>query len=169
VAKTEASRIKAIVDYEVASNKRNKSWTFQNDGLSRLNDDFFLLTEHLTSSENDRISQLCTQWGIFAMTSAEKAEIDKAPEEETRKSLLIKKVRPILEPMWSFFVALCHALQEGENELTAKDAFWLGLVDEVQGDSDLPCMRVIAEYQPDPEPDAPKADEIGAKPPEAEK
>jgi len=154
VAKREASRIKAIVDYEVKSNKKNKSWTFQGDGLNRLNDDFFLLSEHLASSENDRISQLCTQWGIFAISPEEKTEIDNAPE-ASRNSLLVKKVRPTLEPIWSFFVALCHALQEGEHDLTAKDAFWLGLVDEVMGDSELKCMRVIAEFAPDPPSSAP--------------
>jgi ATP-dependent protease ClpP protease subunit len=149
VAKTEASRIKAIVDYELSSNKKDKKWTFQGGGLNRLNDDFFLLSEHLASSENDRISTLCSQWGIFAITTEEKAEIDAAPEGE-RKDRLVKKVRPTLEPMWSFFVALCHALQEGENELSAKDAYWLGLVDEVMGEKDLLCMRFFAEYSPDP-------------------
>ena len=34
----------------------------------------------------------------------------------------------------SFFVALCHALYEGENELTAMDAVWLGLVDTIRAD-----------------------------------
>jgi ATP-dependent protease ClpP protease subunit len=154
VAKTEASRIKAIVDYELSTNKKDKKWTFQGMGLNRLNDDFFLLTEHLASSENDRIGSLCAQWGIFAITAEEKAEIDAAPEEE-RNQRLIKKVRPTLEPMWSFFVALCHALQEGENELTARDAYWLGLVDEVVGESNLPCIRLFAEFTPDP----PKRDE----------
>jgi hypothetical protein len=52
--------------------------------------------------------------------------------------------------MWSFFVALCHALQEGENDVTAKDAYWLGLVDEVLGEAELPSMRVVAEYKEDP-------------------
>jgi hypothetical protein len=32
-------------------------------------------------------------------------------------------------PFSSFFVALCHALQQSENKLTAIDAFWLGLID----------------------------------------
>jgi Clp protease len=149
VAKTEASRIRAIVDYELASNKKNKDWTFQGAGLNRLNDDFFLLTEHLASSGSDRIGTLCSQWGIFAISPEEKAEVDAAPEGE-RKERLIRKVRPTLEPMWSFFVALCHALQEGENELTARDAYWLGLVDEVMGEKDLPCMRLFAEFTPDP-------------------
>jgi hypothetical protein len=52
--------------------------------------------------------------------------------------------------MISFFVALCHALQEGENELTAIDAYWLGLVDEVVGEN-LWTIRIMEEFTPDPE------------------
>jgi hypothetical protein len=33
---------------------------------------------------------------------------------------------------WSFFVALCRVLQDGQNELTATDALWLGLIDTVR-------------------------------------
>ena len=38
----------------------------------------------------------------------------------------------------------------GENKLTAVDAYWLGLVDEVIGESDLWTMRDLFEVQPDP-------------------
>jgi hypothetical protein len=44
---------------------------------------------------------------------------------------------------------LYHALQEGENELTATDAAWFGLIDEVIGSSDLPSMRLLAEFKKD--------------------
>ena len=33
-----------------------------------------------------------------------------------------------------FFLALCRALQEGENNITAMDAFWLGLLDTIRPD-----------------------------------
>jgi hypothetical protein len=45
---------------------------------------------------------------------------------------------------------LCHALQEGENELTATDAYWLGLVDEVVG-KNLLSARSFEEFKPDPQ------------------
>jgi hypothetical protein len=53
-------------------------------------------------------------------------------------------------PLSSFFVAMCHALLEGENELTATDAYSLGLVDEVVGNDDLWSLRSFEEYTPDP-------------------
>lgn len=149
VAKIDADRLKAIIDFEVEDNKDNKNWTFQGIGLTRLTDDFFLLNEHLAISESDRLNRLCDQWGKFSLSKEEREEIDRAPETE-RSARLIQKVRPQLEPLWAFFVALCHALQEGENELTAMDAYWLGLIDEVIGESKLPSFRVMMEYQEDP-------------------
>lgn len=162
-AAVEASQLRALVDFEVAENKKNKEWTFQNGGLVRLNEDFFLLNEHFASSQSNRIDRLCTQWGRFALSETERAEIDRAPE-ASKDAKLIQKVRPLLEPLWAFFVALCHALQEGENGLTATDAFWLGLIDEVNGAKGLRSIRVIAEYKEDPpeeepptaQPNAPK-------------
>jgi hypothetical protein len=54
-----------------------------------------------------------------------------------------------LGPLQAFFVAVCHALQEGENELTATDAYWLGLVDEVVGEQNLLSSRNFREFQDD--------------------
>jgi len=83
------------------------------------------------------------------LSTSEKEEINKTPEAE-RNGKLVLKVRPLLDPLWSFFVALCHTLQEGENELTAADAYWLGLIDEVMGVKGLSGHREVAEYAPDP-------------------
>lgn len=47
----------------------------------------------------------------------------------------------------------CHFLQEGENTLSALDAFWLGLIDEVIGESQS-CPRLFSEFRPDEEPPA---------------
>jgi hypothetical protein len=160
ITETEATRLKAIVDFEVTSNKRNKNWTFAGGGLMRLSEDFFLLNEHLTGSQSNRINQFCTQWGRFALDKDAKNEIDQIPE-PSRNEKLIKKVRPLLEPLWAFFVALCHALQEGENDLTSTDAFWLGLVDEVMGEKDLPSLRYIAEFRADP-PEPPQAEKAAS-------
>lgn len=151
LAKIEEARIRAILEFELEENKGNKNFSFQNGGLTRLTDDFFLLNEYLVGSQSDRLNRLCQRWGFFALSDDNKAEIDKAPADEKPK-LLVEKVRPLLEPLWSFFVALCHALQDGENELTATDAYWLGLIDEVIGDSGLMSYRHVAEYQDDPPP-----------------
>ena len=42
-------------------------------------------------------------------------------------------------PFRTFFLALCRALQEGENSITPLDAVWLGLVDTVRDNVEMGC------------------------------
>jgi ClpP protease-like protein len=150
-AYSEGVMLRGIINFEIASNKKNKEWTFQDGGLVRLTDDFYLLQEYFSSVASDQFKQICGRWGQFVLTDEQKAELDTIPEAE-KEGKTLEKVTPYFQPLWSFFVALCHALQEGENELTGVDAFWLGLIDEVIGMPSLPVTRYIAEYQADPEP-----------------
>jgi hypothetical protein len=150
LAEIEAANIKAIVAFELRANKKNPKWSFRNEGLARLADDFFLLNEYVTTYSSDRLKNWCTSFGRWTLPTKEAEEIDAIADEKERSEKLVEKVRPILQPIWSFFVALCHALQEGENELTAVDAYWLGLVDEVIGESNLWTMRDLVEVKPDP-------------------
>jgi len=46
-------------------------------------------------------------------------------------------------------MALCYALQEEENELTATDAYGLGLIDEVVGIPEIQPERLTMEAEPD--------------------
>lgn len=153
IAEIEADDIKAIVAFELKSNRKNPKWSFRTEGLGRLADDFFLLNEYLATYSHDRLKRWCTSFGKWTLPAKEAEEIDAITDEKERSEKLVEKVRPILQPIWSFFVALCHALQEGENELTAVDAYWLGLVDEVIGETDLWTIRDLDEVQPDPVPD----------------
>lgn len=162
-AYSEGVMLRGIINFEIASNKKNTDWTFRDGGLVRLTDDFYLLQEYFSSVASDQFKQICGRWGQFVLTNEQKIELDAIPPEE-KEGKTLEKVRPYFQPLWSFFVALCHALQEGENELTGVDAFWLGLIDEVIGMPSLPMTRYIAEYQADPEP----AQIPAAEPPPAE-
>ena len=153
IARVEAAIIKKIVDFEVANHKKDPDWSFHAGGLSRLNDDFFLVREYVSSAQSEHFKKICERWGDFALSSDEQEALKGISNDATRAEAKIDKVRPHFQPLWSFFVALCHALQEGENDLTAMDALWLGLIDEVVG-SDAASLRFIAEFRPDPEPAA---------------
>lgn len=146
----QATIIKAIVDFEVRTNQGDPAWSFQEGGMGRLVDDFFLLNEYVANNNSDRLKEWCTSFGKWTLPKEQAAEIDAITDKDVRLERLIDTVRPILHPVWSFFVALCHALQEGENELTATDAYWLGLVDEVIGE-DLWTIRDLEEFIPEPE------------------
>jgi len=115
IAEIEADSLKAIIAYELKSNKKNPKWSFRTEGLGRLADDFFLLNEYLTTYSSDRLQRWCTSFGRWTLPTKEAEEIDAIADEKERSEKLVAKVRPILQPIWSFFVALCHALQEGEN------------------------------------------------------
>jgi ATP-dependent protease ClpP protease subunit len=156
IAREEARQIKAIVDFEVADNKANPSWTFKDGGLSRLVEDFFLVAEYLESQQNERLKLWCKTLSRFALSKNELDEIERIPDEKGKNEALLAKVQPPVQPVWSFFVALCHALQEDENELSSTDAYWLGLIDEVIGEGGLATSRWFEEWQPDPQPPAPQ-------------
>jgi ATP-dependent protease ClpP protease subunit len=153
IAEIEADNLKAIIAFELKKNRKNPQWSFRTEGLGRIADDFFLLNEYVTTYSHDRLQRWCASFGKWTLPTKEAEEIDAIADEKERSEKLIAKVRPILQPIWSFFVALCHALQEGENELTAVDAYWLGLVDEVIGEIDLWTIRDLDEVKPDPLPE----------------
>jgi hypothetical protein len=150
MAQAEAAVIKKIIDFEVSSHKNDPDWRFGSGGLSRLNDDFFLLNEYIQSSLSDQFESVCERWGHFALTPEEETELAKIVDGNARREARLAKVRPHFEPLFSFLVALCHALQEGErNYLTALDAYWLGLIDEVVGET-LQSPRLLSEFKPEP-------------------
>jgi ATP-dependent protease ClpP protease subunit len=150
LAEFDAFLLRAIITFEVRNNKKDSTWSFRGDGLQQLTDDFFLLQEHLENFNSASFRKQCASWGKFLLTDTDLEEIYTFPETE-RPQKTTEKVRPLLQPIWSFFVALCNVLQQGENDLNATDAFWLGLIDEIIGVPDLPCSRILIEYTADPE------------------
>lgn len=98
-------------------------------------------------AHSDRFRRRCAQICPLLLEDGVMDEIGHLPE-PAQTGRILKEVGPPLEPMWSFFVALCHSVQQGENELTASDAYWLGLIDEVFGDEDSPGVRTVIENVP---------------------
>jgi hypothetical protein len=69
-------------------------------------------------------------------------ELRQIPETDVpaRKKYLEERAAPRIFPLWYLVVSLCRLLQKGENEFTASDAWYFGLVDEVTG-TNLPSLR----------------------------
>ena len=142
----QAAILKALLDFEVSSSRKDEAWSLRHGGLAQLNEDFSLLMEFLDNSHGLHFQHVCQRWGDFILSSEEKAHLaNLSPASAGEKRLEL--ARPHLLAPWALFVALCHSLQSGEHILTARDGFWLGLVDEVIGESDLPCTRMMFEYQ----------------------
>jgi hypothetical protein len=148
VVKIEAELIKAITDFECKTHKRDAEWSFLEQGIYDLTDDFLLLHEYVVNAHSDDFQSWCNAWYQYILSKPEVDEIHQLPEAD-RAEKIAEVAYPKLRPIWSFFIALCHALQQGENSLTATDAYWLGLIDEVIGAKDLKAVRMISEFQPD--------------------
>jgi ATP-dependent protease ClpP protease subunit len=146
----EAAQIRAILAFEVMQNKEEPEWSFQTEGVHRLTDDFLLFHEYQAIAQSEPFKRWCSQIGFFLVDEKERYEINQIGDRQAEQNAWTEKVGPELQPVWTFFVALCHSLQQGENELTAQDAYWLGLIDEVIGDEDLRPIRLVYENQEDP-------------------
>jgi hypothetical protein len=151
LAQLEANHIKAIIAFEVKNNEGDLSWSFTNRGMSSLVDDFFLWNEYLDDFGSARLPEWSSMYARWTVPPEKLREIEAIEDKKSRADKFVEAVGPILEPISAFFVALCHTLQEGENVLTASDAYWLGIVDEVVGEP-LPTERWMAEYREDPKP-----------------
>jgi ATP-dependent protease ClpP protease subunit len=140
--KVEMELLKGILDFE---EKRNdlKTWNLTGGGLDQVRRDFLLLSKHLTKYALD-INKKVHLWGRFFLDEAIKAEFEKATDEKAKVDLLVKHATPGIETLWNFAVMLANVLQGRDCNLTAEEAYWLGLVDEVVGSS-LPSKRLAAE------------------------
>ncbi len=146
-AEFESVVLKGIIDYELKTNPKD-TWNFGN--LAQVMDDFFLLREFFNLYESQHLKRLCDRFGDYFLTDADHQAIGQLPPAE-QEAAKVEKMKEYVRPLWVLFVALCHALQEGEDwGLTAIDAFWLGLIDEVVGVPDLPTYRRLVEQVPDP-------------------
>ncbi len=157
-ADSESVILKLVIEYEWRKNS-DPGWTFADGGLAQVSDDFALLREYLDQYDGIYLHQQCERWKNFFLTNEDRTELRAITDPGAKQEELLKRVKPRIRPIWLFFVALCHALQEGENELTPTDAYWLGLIDEVLGDRDLVTLRSIVEYEPDDPPAQPMDDE----------
>lgn len=148
--------IKGILDFEYKRHKRDTTWTLLDMGFEGIEEKFHLLVDSRGAKHHERmIALLCMQWKNFFLTDEQLGELDKLSE-ESQVDWLKKEIGEQLRPIWFLLVAICRSLQKGEFRLSAEDAYWLGLIDEVIGREDLPSLRQIVEYadnvEPNPEP-----------------
>jgi ATP-dependent protease ClpP protease subunit len=101
------------VEFEYHSNKGNPPW----DGrLGRISEHFYFLNAYFRN-ENDEEFRELRDW----IAAREQPQTPDDTDGEEADDLWFRL----------FFLALCRALQEGENYVTPTDALWLGLIDTV--------------------------------------
>jgi hypothetical protein len=148
-ADVQVAVLKEVIEAVAAQNKK-RNWTFEQAGFTQLTDDFMLLFEYMRCYDAEDVRAMCDRFGAFFLSAEQQAGLKNIEDEEQRKQAGLDILKPIIRPAWLFFVALCHVLQQGEeNDLTAEDACWLGLIDEVIGQDDPLSLRDVVEWEPE--------------------
>jgi hypothetical protein len=149
--KDEADHLKAIVDFEAKENEESTSWKFSSGGIESLVKDYYIWTEYVGMYKNSKLWALASSYARYIIPTEEFIAIEAIKDEKTRETRVVEAIRLIYEPILPFLIAVCHILQEEEYELTARDAYWLGIVDEVYGEH-LPTQRALVEFSADVNP-----------------
>jgi len=141
----EAAILREVLAFEV-ENAKSPDWSLSGGGMGQTTEDFRQLLDYLTGEHRGYIGRLLLEFGPLLVTDKQLPEFQslESKSEEEKTAWLEANVKSVLEPLWYFTVCLCRLLQRGENSLTAEDAYWLGIVDEVVG-SKLPSLRLLLE------------------------
>jgi ATP-dependent protease ClpP protease subunit len=148
VAQMEVQVLKLILDYEL-NRERDYEWSLSRGGLFEVERDFNVFIDYFLGEYRGHLEALIPELGDLFLDDKELAEWKGLKEKpDTEKVEWLKtKVESKMHPLWYFVVSLFRLLQQGEFTLTPRDAYWLGIVDEVIGASDLPCPRLVLESQ----------------------
>jgi ATP-dependent protease ClpP protease subunit len=159
----EAAVLRRIIVFEVARNKKsNPTWCLNADGVGQIMSDFLLLRDYDTGRHIKLMSSLVQQHKKAFFTDEEIQTLsdietkwksgEDIKSDEGRDSLrtVYELYSKTLKPFCYFASSLWAGLQQDENPLTPRDAYWLGAVDEIYG-SKLPCLRQIVEAEPEQE------------------
>jgi len=117
---------------------------------------YHLLCDFFEEHHYEMIKKLSDRWRDDLFSShrllsgpvpSSASSMDFASDQE-RWRWVFGKISTICSSIWYLFVFFCRQLQTGDFPMTATEAYWLGLIDEVIG-LDLPSPRILVENAPD--------------------
>jgi ATP-dependent protease ClpP protease subunit len=145
-ARQDARVLRAVIAHELRDMK-GKQWLIDEQGMNRLAQDYFLLREFNVGRNQPLFYQAIMTWGPEFLTPSEVKQFNTLNTDKDKSAagqFLVDKASPYIAPLWFFTVTLSHNLSVGENSITASDAYWLGLIDEVIG-KNWKCPRLVME------------------------
>ncbi len=142
----EAFLLKCLIDWELGKNT-SQEWGFSSEGLTAIREDFVLLVDYEDGKHMSDLEHLSRQWGSFLLDIDLRAGYDATPEDQ-RGAYISLHTKERFRQVWHFLVSVCRELQQGENRLSARDAYWLGLINEIPGTT-LSSIRELIEQQDD--------------------
>jgi ATP-dependent protease ClpP protease subunit len=125
----EPELLRAIVNYRSLMHK-DDDWLLSRTGMQEVVSDFNLIHDY--ASQTKDMDALLEVYGSLFLTPAQSAEF-KGKTKEEQKIFLESHASDKLEVLWYFIVSLCRLLQTRDYQLTAEEAYWMGVVDEVSG------------------------------------
>jgi ATP-dependent protease ClpP protease subunit len=151
LAQMEVEVLKLILDYELKQERQpDYPWSLSEGGLVEVERDFNQFIDYFLGEYRGHLEGLIPELGDLFLDDTELAEWKALSEKPAAEQAewLKARVESKMHPLWYFVVSLFRLLQQGEFTLTPRDAYWLGIVDEVIGATDLPCPRLLLESQP---------------------
>jgi ATP-dependent protease ClpP protease subunit len=137
--------LRSVLKHEI-ENSKSADWMLDESGMQRLVEDYFLLRGFHQAQSHEMYFQAIQIYGPEFLNETDRAYFNKTKSEDDKKAMvfLFGKTSPFIAHLWFYTVTLSHNLYVGENQISARDAYWLGLIDEISG-KDLPCERLVME------------------------
>ena len=116
-------------------------WDIASENFQLLKRDFeFLMLASSPTFEPELLSCLARYQTLFMSASDlryfnrfQPADLDKNARLRVRYDRVVDNAYKTVQPLWFFMTTLFRILHAGENTIEPRDAWWLGLVDEVLG------------------------------------
>jgi ATP-dependent protease ClpP protease subunit len=130
-AQFEAEIFKGVLNSKLKLHKKD-GWLPSETGMQEVTNDFQLLHDFHFGSQTRALATLERTYGELVLTDEEKLQYSAMTGTKQEKDAwLCRTSEPRIQPIWYFLVSLCRLLQAEDYELQAREAYWLGLVDEV--------------------------------------
>ena len=139
---------KAVLDYDVKRKDHDSTWRLNEPELQAIIKDYLLLRDFHIGDHLKLLDPILDLFGTDFLTKAESENYERllTASEEQAKAYLHDTSKPKVLQFWNYAVLICRRLQEGENRLSAQDAYWLGILDEVIG-TNMHGDRAIVEAE----------------------
>lgn len=128
--KVQGEILKAVIDHKVQLHKGD-GWLLSSKGMKEVSNDFTLMDDFYYGSQMREL-QSFTVYGQLLLKPSEVAELHGKTEDQ-HKDYVTQHAGHKLKKIWYFVVSLCRLLQTKDYKLTAEEAYWMGVVDEIPG------------------------------------
>ena len=147
----DAKLLEHIINYEI-KDKSKRGLRLNEYGVGQVVFDYLTIRDFHFGEHLYFLDDLVNLWGPEFLTEKSLKTYNKLESESKPKAFkfLAAEVAVAVQDFWYLTLSLARSLLYGENSLPAWDAYWIGVIDEISGDSDCFGLRAMMEKtQPD--------------------